>query len=346
MQVGLQALAERYTYLPFIGLFIIVVWLSADAVIKYPKIKVITQVIAVTVIAACAIKTYAQIKLWKDSVTVFNHLLEVDPRGEFPNFNLGLAYLRQGRNAEAEQYFERALVYSPSEPLILSYSAFGLIFSHDPRNLQLAGQRLEQAYHFAPDNPDVLTYMALWSSLTGKPKDEEMYSRKLLALYPDKIAAQVYLGDALLAQGRLDEAGKQYEQVIAKDKNNYNAHNGLGNVFNEEGMKQKAIDEYLLSLSIKPDQTIPHARMGKILLEAHQLPDAVEQLTQALQYSPANADVRNDLGMALFQQGDYLNAARQFRVALKIDPADAEASKNLEMTLSRLNSKQAGIGSK
>ena len=335
VQVGDQALAERYTYLPFIGIFIIVVWLAADSVVKYPKIKLATQLFAIAVIAACAVKTYAQVKVWKDTVTIFRHVLEVDQRGDFPNFSLGMAYLKQGKNAEAQPYFEQALKYGSTEPLYL-YSAFSLIFSRDHRNLQLAGQRLEQAYRLAPDDPDVLTYMALWSSVTGKPKDEETYSRKLLAAHPEKITARVYLGDALLAQNRLGEAAKEYQKVIDHDQNNYNAHNGLGNVFNGEGLKQKALDEFQLSLDIKPDQTIPHAKIGSIFLEAHQLPDAIDQLKQALRLSPGNANVHNDLGMALFEQGNYEGAAAQFNDALELNPAYADARKYLDRAQARL----------
>ncbi len=94
VQVGDQAMAERYTYVPFIGLFIAIVWLIGDAVANSPKIKVATLIIAVAVIAACAVQTDAQVLVWKDTITLFSHVLEVDPRGELPNLSLGVAYVR------------------------------------------------------------------------------------------------------------------------------------------------------------------------------------------------------------------------------------------------------------
>ena len=75
VQVADQALAERYTYVPFIGLFIAVVWLVGDAVANSPRIRVATQILAVVVIAACAVKTEAQVKVWKNSVTLFSNVL-------------------------------------------------------------------------------------------------------------------------------------------------------------------------------------------------------------------------------------------------------------------------------
>ena len=145
VQVGEQALAERYTYVPFIGLFIAIVWLVGDAVANSPKLKLAVQLLAIAVIAACAVTTNAQVKVWKDSATLFQHILEIDPRGETPNSSLGVLYVKQGRFAEAQQYFQRALTYNPTGPLTLSYSAYCLIQSRDPRNLPLAKQRLDLA---------------------------------------------------------------------------------------------------------------------------------------------------------------------------------------------------------
>ena len=68
-------MAERYTYVPLVGLFIAVVWLIGDAVANSPKLKVAAQALAVVVIAACAVKTDAQVKVWKDTVTLFTHAL-------------------------------------------------------------------------------------------------------------------------------------------------------------------------------------------------------------------------------------------------------------------------------
>ena len=166
VQVGEQAMAERYTYVPFIGLFIAIVWLVGDAVANFPKIKVAALLLAVAVIAACAVKTDAQVKVWKDTESLFSHVLEVDPRGELPNLNLGTEYIRQGRNSKAQFYLDRTLEYYPNEPLALSFTAYCFMIPCDPheqRNLPLAGQRLEQALRVAPTILRPLN-MALWSS--------------------------------------------------------------------------------------------------------------------------------------------------------------------------------------
>ena len=217
VQVGDQAMAERYTYIPFIGLFFAITWLVGDAVANSPKIRVAVQVLAVAVIAACAVKTDAQVKVWSNSISLFSHVLAVDPRGDYPNSSLGMAYVRQGNIAEAQQYLERALTYDPADTLTLAYSAFCLMQTHEPKDLQVAGKRLELALRIKPNDPEVLTAMALWSSMMGNTKDAESYSRKALAAGSDSVTsltARLYLGEALQAQDKLDEAARQFNQLL------------------------------------------------------------------------------------------------------------------------------------
>jgi tetratricopeptide (TPR) repeat protein len=345
VQVGVQALAERYAYLPFIGLFIAIVWLVSDAVANSPKLKIATQVLAVAVIIAYAAKTYAQVQVWKDSATLFSHILEVDPRGGFPNYSLGVVYANQGRTAEAQNYFERALIYDPAGPQSLSYSAYymmqDMMLTHDRRNLPLAGKRLEEALRASPNSPDILTAMAQWFYWMGRPQEEEAYSRRAIAARPDFMSAWLYLADGLRGQNKLDEAIQAYRQALAIDPNAIDAMNNLGIIYSTKGMTGEALKEFQLSLAIKPDQAMPHSRIGRILAETHRLPEAAAEFTRALQIDPANPHAHNDLGVALIQMGDYEMAAEQFSDAVRLDPAYANARQNLDFALAQIKSKSA-----
>jgi len=242
-------MAERYTYVPYIGLFLVLVWLAGDAAVNFPKFKIAAQLVAVAVLIACAIKTEAQIPVWKDSITLLSHALEVDPRGEFPNSFLGIAYMRQGNLNEAQKYFERALTYNSAWYLPLSSSAYCImrnaLQTHDQSNLPLAHQRLKLALRDAPDDPFVLTDFALWSVIVGNPQDEEMYSRKAIAAKPDFVAAWLYLAGALNAQGKIDQA-------LAIAPNNGDAHNYLGLVLLQQGEFDRAADQFRDAISLNP----------------------------------------------------------------------------------------------
>jgi tetratricopeptide (TPR) repeat protein len=340
VQVADQAMAERYSYIPSIGLFAAIVWLVADAVAKSPKIKAATLLLAVAVLAAYAAKTDAQVKVWKDSVTLFRHALAIDPRGGPPNLGLAMAYARLGNIAEAEEYYEHALTYYPSWPLALSESAYCMMRLNDPRNLPLAGQRLERALSITPDDPGVQTNMALWYSMMGRPKDSETYSRKAVAGMPNSMQARLYLADALQAQGKFDEAVQENRQVLRMNPDLYDAHNNLGFIFDRQGLEQDALKEFRLSLAINPDQAAIHSKVGRILASTHQLPEAIEEFTQAVRFEPANAYSHNDLGVVLFQEGDYENAAVQFSDAVRINPAYSGARQNLDLVQAKLKNKK------
>lgn len=344
VQVGDQAMAERYTYIPFIGLFFAIVWLVGDAVANSPQIKVAVQALAVAVIAACAVKTDAQVKVWNNSISLFSHVLEVDQRGDYPNSSLGMAYVRQGKMAEAQQYLERALIYDPADTLTLAYSALCLMQTHEQSNLQLAGKRLRFALSLKPNDPDVLIVMALWSSMIGSTKDAESYSRKALAAGSDSVTAltaRLYLGEALQAQDKLGDAAQQFHQLLVLEPDNYLAHNDLGLNYAKQGLTNEAMKEFRLSLSIQPEQAIPHTEIGRILLTGrHRLPEAVEEFTQSLRIDPVNADAHNSLGVALAQLGEYDKAVEQFSDALRIDPEFAGAKQNLERAQAQMSDKR------
>jgi tetratricopeptide (TPR) repeat protein len=304
--------------------------------------KIVTQLLAVAILTACAVITYVQVQVWKDTATLFGHVLAIDPRGQVPNLNLGVEYERRGRLLDAQQYVERAVFYKP-EPLVLSYSAYCLMQTmmqtHDMRNLPLAGQRLEQALRAYPDDPQTLANIALWSALMGRPRDEETYSRKAIAAKPDLIIPRLYLGDALREQGKLDDAVQTYRQILAIDPSLYDVHNSLGNLLNRQGLAREALKEYQLSLAIKSDQAMPHFKIGMILAAAHQLPQAVEEFTHSLRIDPANANAHNDLGAALSQLGEYDKAVEQFAAAIRIDPALTRARQNLEVARALMKNK-------
>jgi len=337
-------MAERYTYLPLIGIFIAVVWLIGEAVSKSPNLRIATQLLAILVIAACAVRSYAQVKIWKDNITLFSHVLQVDPRGALSNFSLGMAYENAGKLAEAQDYVDRSLLYNSTKPLILSYSAYCMMQlmgqTHDWSNLPLVGQRLEAALRLDPNFRDALNNMARWSLLMNKPQDAETYSRRTLAVAPNFQPAQLFLADALRAQDKLDEAAREYRQVLANDPNVFDAHNNIGIILEKEGQKQEALKEFELSLSINPNQAMPHSRIGVILIEAHQIPAAVAEFTKAVQLDPASPHAHDDLGVALFQLGDYEKAIEQFRDAITIDPTYAGARQNLDLTLAHMNAKK------
>jgi tetratricopeptide (TPR) repeat protein len=331
VQVGVQAMAERYSYIPLIGIFAALVWLIGDYGDRLPKIKPFLQAAAIAAVVAMTVLTMNQVKVWTNTITLFGHVVEVDPRGEFPNLSLGAAYMREKNYPEAQHYLENALSYNAAGPQTLSYYSFCLMEKEGsgPADLQVVQQCLDRAYLVAPDNRDVLVNRAELCNKTGRPAEAEGYCRQILAKTPDFLTAQYYLADALKAQNRYAEAADVYRGVLANDPLNSDALNNLGIILYTAGKVDDAVAAFRQALHVKPNQSEAHSNLGRVYFEQHQVAQAVAELTEAARIEPANAVVHNNLGSVMYSQGDYAGAVREFSQALQANPRYAEAQGNL-----------------
>jgi tetratricopeptide (TPR) repeat protein len=331
VQVGVQAMAERYSYIPLIGIFVALVWLIGDASDGMPKVKPLLRAAAIGVIAVFGVLTMNQVKVWKSTVTLFSHVLQADPRGEFPNLSLGAAYMREKNYSEAQRYLEYALSYNPNGPQTLSYYSFCLMekAGSGPADLQVVQQCLDRAYLVSPENRDVLVNRAELCNKTGRPAEAEAYCRKILSRTPDFLTAEYYLADALSAQKKYDEAADVYRGVLAADPANSDALNSLGIVLYTEGKPVDAVNAFMQALRVKPNQSEAHSNLGRVYFEQHQVQQAVAELTAAARIDPDNAIVHNNLGAVLFSLHDYAGAVREFGDAVRVNPGYGEARGNL-----------------
>ena len=208
-------MAERYTYIPLIGIFLAVVWLVGDAVIKFPRLKIAAQLLAVAILLACAVVTVEQVKYWKDMQTLFSHVVEVDPRGEIPNLYLGTAYMRQGNLDEAEKEYRRVLAVLPG-----SYDV------HNDLGL-LLGRR-------------------------GQFPEALKEFRLAVAIEPDGAFGHSNLAWALTQTRQYPEAVEEYSQALRFDPNNASTHNNLGVTLLQLGEFEKAAEQFNDAIQINP----------------------------------------------------------------------------------------------
>ncbi len=169
IQVGFQAFADRYTYLPYIGLFIIVAWSADDICAGWKKRKIVLGILAATTLGGMFILTRTQVKYWKSSMTLYEHALDVTDNNFIMHYNMGLELAKINRMKEAEDHFRRTIEIKPD---------FG------------------KAYNDLGN--------ALW--LQGQPEKAADLYRKTLEINPDHPLANYNLGILLEAQGKFDAA--------------------------------------------------------------------------------------------------------------------------------------------
>jgi Flp pilus assembly protein TadD len=249
VQVGAQAMADRYTYVPLVGIFIMVAWSLRDLTAGRPAARRLVVAGAVLALAGCAGVTWVQVGQWRDSETLYTHALDVTADNYLAHYNLGNALLREGKVREAKLHFERAIAIQPAQPG--AHNNLGAILQQEG-NLQEAAAHFALVLRMQPDHAGAHNNLGNVLFRLGRFDEAEEHFAQAIALQPDFAAAHTGLGNALVRQGRLDEAAREYAEAIRLRPDSADPYTGLGSIFLERGDLQRAAAQFERALAIDP----------------------------------------------------------------------------------------------
>ena len=209
VQVGLQARADRYTYVPLIGIFVMIAW-SVPAAMRRRA-----TVAATAVVLALAVVARAQAAVWKDSETLFAHALAVAGESATAHVDYGAAVEESGRIDEALTHYERAVALDPgSRP---AHNRIAGILARRGRLDEAADHYLDVLRRI-PDDPETLSNYGIVLAKQGRLEDAIATFRRALAAGPeDPASLHTNLGNALLLSGRREEAIAEYDDALRLD---------------------------------------------------------------------------------------------------------------------------------
>jgi tetratricopeptide (TPR) repeat protein len=144
------------------------------------------------------------------------------------------------------------------------------------------------------------------------------------------------LAAALLSQGKLEEASRQYRAALAIEPHSETARCGLGEALSKQGRYAEAIEQLLQALKIRSDCVPALVQLGIARARQGKLDEAMEALSEAVRIQPGDAGAHNSLGNILAQQGKHEEAVRQFEEAVRLEPAHAAAHNNLAISCKKL----------
>ena len=250
VQVGGQAMADRYFYVPSIGLFIALVFGLADIAKSWRLARALSAGIAGGVLLVLATLTNAQIRRWSNSFTLLNHALEVTPLSQPAEYYLGVAMAKGGRYDEAAAHFEKVLKIQPD--LYEGLFNMAVVRSHQDR-LPEAIEYFQAAIRSQPDVPQahVQLALALWKQNRNEEACDEW--RRASELAPKDAEIRTYLGNALARVGRIPEAIEQLHEALRLNPNSAMAHNNLGLALLASGKARESIPEFEVALRLKPE---------------------------------------------------------------------------------------------
>jgi tetratricopeptide (TPR) repeat protein len=332
VQVGNQAMADRYAYVPLVGLFIAVAWGAGMLVIRW-RLSKVAAVAAALVLAACAARTVDQLRYWRNSETLFGHTLGLTPFNPAARDNLGYYLYDHGRWAEAIQVFQKELEMDPSD--YVAYDDLGFCYSNEGR-LDEAMKNYHRALEIHPDDPNALNNLGTAFTRRGRLSEAIQCFEAALRLNPEYADARNNLGVVLDEAGRTAEAIGQYRQVLRLAPDDAHAHNNLANALVGQGRVDEAISHYRQALELDPKLTQAWNNLGWMLAERGRIADAIACYGSALEVKPEDATLHRNLGSILLRAGRNEEALRALAEAARLDPIDPEAHLMLGEALSRL----------
>jgi Flp pilus assembly protein TadD len=265
VQVGGQTMADRYFYIPSIGLFIAIVFGLADIAERRRVAPWVSAAIANVVVLVLATLTNAQIHRWSDSFTLFEHALAVTPPNAAIERSLGYALHRSDRLDEAAAHFEKAL-------------------------------------QLTPDDQMSLLYMGVCRFYQGRVPEAIEYAQATIRLQPDAAKAHDLLGMSLAMQNRNEAALDEMRRAVELGPKDAEIRNDLGAVLVRLGRIPEAIDQFHEAVRLNPNNAAPaHANLGSVLLASGKAQESIPEFEAALRLDPKSKAAADGLRQAQAQ---------------------------------------------
>ena len=292
VQIGQQQMADRYTYVPLVGIFVAIAWsLPAPAHLAGWRAWVIPAAACFVVLILAAV-AWKQAGTWHDSEQLYANAAAVTRDNALAETNLGYALFLKGRYDAAFRHYERALEINPKS--ISTFNKLGML-------MLALGQR-DRALEF---------------------------HRRALAVDPRDTATLRHMGRALFELGRTDEALERFEQAIHIDPLDFLAHDGRGNIFRATGRPNEALEEFTIAVQIDPRSALAYNSLGAVMAELGRVDEAIASYRRAIRLDPRFTAAHANLGSALHGQQDYAGALAHFQRAFALDPASDALRQNL-----------------
>ena len=309
VEVGLQGHADRYTYLPQVGLYIALTWFAGDVARSLPHRKEILATVGSGIVIILSVCAWKQTTYWRNSETLWTRTLAVTTDNDVALTNFGTSLMERGQLDDALSYFQRALaVRSRSEHRHYSLS---LAVIHDSVGNVLARK--------------------------GRLDDAIVHLRQAIELRPDYPDAHYNLGTALFQKGDLDGAIAEWRTTLSIHPYDAGAHTSLGNALVQKGLLAEAVDHYEKALQSEPDSILPLNNLAWVMSTG---PDdslrnnkiAVQLATKANQLSKeSNPVFIRTLAAACAQAGQFEKAIETARRAL--EQANAQGVRDLAIQI-------------
>ncbi|MCL6520737.1 MAG: tetratricopeptide repeat protein [Armatimonadetes bacterium] len=274
IQVGFQAMADRYTYIPLIGIFIIIAWgvpdlvgrvgasrIKQDSTISPSSRSTILPFASSLVTLTLVILTWHQVRYWKDTITLFEHAIAVTKGNYVAHNNLGQELSSIGELDKAIAHYRLAIKSDPDPGL--AYNNLGAALAQLGR-ISEAMEVFHRAVESDPECCEAYVNLGRGYSLQGDLIKAKQNLEKALEIDPENSAAYLEMGNVLGRQGMYAKAEEYFAKAIYLNPNSAEAHSNMGVIYRKTNRLDKAIAEFREAIRLKPDLPAPYHNLAFI----------------------------------------------------------------------------------
>ena len=369
VQIGTQSHADRYLYLPLIGISMAVAWAVPDLLARrWPRAPLMLGAAALGALAFASVR---QVARWRDSATLFAHASDVTRENAVAHLNLGVALADKGDYPEARHHLEEAIRIHPGsaeahgalaevlarqgqreEALARFRTALrldpGLSRVHngfgrallEGGDVEEAALHLREAVRLDPAYAEAHSNLGVALLRAGSFAEAVEHLREAATLDPTSAEAQNNWGVALMNRSDLEEAVKHFERATVLGSTDADGNWALalvrkGVALSEAGRFEEAAELFRRALALDPTSAEAHNALGIALGSLGRLTEAIDHFRRAAELRPGYAQAHNNWGLALVQEGRIADAVARFRTAVELDPSYVDAHNNLGVFLAR-----------
>lgn len=321
VQVGAQSIADRYTYVPTIGLMLAVVWGLAEWAAVRPAVQTPLRIVAVLALVACAVGTIRQLSYWRNTETLFTRALQVTSRNLVAHGNLANYYAAVGKGELAASHYRALLEINPDQAE--THNNLGALLANQGK-LNNAMLHYREALRLKPDHAEAHNNLGIALLRQGKLVESVEHFEAAVRAQPGLISAHFNLGLVLASLGKLPEAAGHLGKVLELDPNDASACLQLGLVLWRQRQYANARRQIEAALARKPDWALALERLAWLLATApdEQVRDgqrAVDLAQRARKLAgPGQPQVWNALAAAHAESGNFPEAVKAAQQAIEV----------------------------
>jgi tetratricopeptide (TPR) repeat protein len=283
VQVGIQAMADRYAYIPSLGVLILAIW-GANELTRHWRYRMIAlSAVGLAAVVLCLGLTRQQLGYWHDSEALLRHALAVTENNSLVHNTLGNALM-------------------------------------DKNQINEAISEYQEAVRLAPGYAEARLHLGVALGMKGQLDEAISQFQEVIRLEPDDVDARYDLGTALYNKGQMDEAIRQYQEVIRLKPDDVEAHDKLGVALAAKGRFDEAIENYRRAVQLNSTRPETFVHLGMALEQSGRTREAVDSYREALRLNPNLAGALNNLAWILAASPDdaLRNGAEAVRLAEQV----------------------------